>query len=72
MTLKDDVIKIYASKVLDEKTTEEPGTLILNQKNHLKIACGLETVLEILELQPAGKKVMKSQDFINGSLRKYL
>lgn len=72
MTLKDDVIKIYASKVLDEKTTEEPGTLILNQKNHLKIACGLGTVLEILELQPAGKKVMKSQDFINGSLRKYL
>ncbi len=70
--LKGDQIKVYDSKVVDEVTSELPGTILLNHKNRLMIACGNNTVLELLTLQPMGKKVMSARDFINGGLRKYL
>ena len=66
MELNGEEIKLYDSIVLDEKTNELPGTLILNQKGHLKIACGDNTVLEILSLKRPGKKQMSGKDFING------
>ncbi len=70
--LKGDQIKVYDSKVVDEVTNELPGTILLHHKNRLMIACGDNTVLELLTLQPTGKKVMSARDFINGGLRKYL
>lgn len=70
--LKGDQIKVYDSKVVDEVTNEVPGTILLHHKNRLLIACGDNTVLELLTLQPTGKKVMSARDFINGGLRKYL
>ena len=70
--LKGDQIKVFDSAVVDEVTTEAPGTILLYKKNRLLIACGEGTVLELLTLQPAGKKMMNARDFINGGLRKYL
>lgn len=70
--LKNDQIKVFDSVVVDETTTEKPGTILLHKKNRLMVACGDNTVLELLTIQPAGKKVMNARDFINGGLRKYL
>lgn len=70
--LKGDQIKVYDSKIVDETTTEAPGTILLHRKNRLMIACGEGTVIELLTIQPTGKKVMQARDFINGGLRKYL
>lgn len=70
--LKDDVIKVYSSVVSDLTTDKEPGTIILDYKNKLLIACGNNTVLELKEIKPAGKNKMQAKDFINGGLRKYL
>lgn len=70
--LKDDVIKVYSSKVSDLTTNKEPGSIILDVKNKLLVACGNGTVLELLEIKPAGKNKMNAKDFINGGLRKYL
>ena len=72
MELKGDQIKLYDSVVVDEETKETPGTILLHHKNRLLIACGNNTVLELLTLQPTGKKIMSAKDFINGGLRKYL
>ena len=72
MELKGDQIKLYDSVVVDEETKEAPGTILLHHKNRLLIACGNNTVLELLTLQPTGKKIMSAKDFINGGLRKYL
>lgn len=72
MELKGDQIKLYDSAVVDEKTNEAPGTILLHHKNRLLIACGNNTVLELLTIQPTGKKMMSARDFINGGLRKYL
>ena len=42
-----------------------PGTLhILN--NRLEATCGGGTALELLEMQPEGKKKMLARDFLNG------
>lgn len=72
MELKGDPIKVFDSRVVDETTNESPGTILLHYKNRLLIACGNNTVLELLTVQPTGKKVMSARDFINGGLRKYL
>jgi methionyl-tRNA formyltransferase len=72
MELKGDQIKLYDSVVVDEETKEAPGTILLHHKNRLLIACGNNTVLELLTIQPTGKKIMSAKDFINGGLRKYL
>lgn len=72
MTLKGDQIKIYSSTVVNEVTDATPGTILLHHKNRLLIACGEHSVLELLTVQPVGKKIMSGSDFINGGLRKYL
>jgi methionyl-tRNA formyltransferase len=43
-----------------------PGTLLAVTDHGMKIACGSGSVLEILELQPAGKRRMSGRDFANG------
>ena len=72
MLLGQDVIKVYNSKVSSETHNQEEGTVIKATKLGFLMACGNNTTLEILEVQPSGKKVMKASDFANGALRKYL
>ncbi|MBI3477194.1 MAG: methionyl-tRNA formyltransferase [Acidobacteria bacterium] len=42
-----------------------PGELSL-ETTHLSVGCSGKTVLELIELQPEGKRRMPSRDFING------
>ena len=44
----------------------EPGTIIRAKGDALYIACGEETILSVLELQPEGKRRMATRDFNNG------
>ena len=44
----------------------------LKDKTRICVACNNHTVLELLVVQPSGKKVMKAKDFANGGFRKYL
>ena len=69
---KNDLIKVYDSIESNLTTDLEPGTLFVHEKNHLMVACGNRTVLELLSIQAPGKKQMSAKDFINGGLRKYL
>lgn len=57
--------KIKIHKTLLANIQLEPGTFeFINKK--LIVGCGNNTSLEILELQPEGKKTLKALDFING------
>lgn len=58
--------KVFAATVVREHTDKAPGTVLSADKNGLKLACGEGTVLSIDELQPDGKKRMKSADFLRG------
>ena len=61
-----------SSKVTDLKHNEKPGSIINVSKKGFMIACGNNTVLDILEVQQTGKKKVQARDFVNGALRKYL
>ena len=58
--------KIFSTAVCRESVSAAPGTVVQADKKGLKIACGGETVLEILELQPDGKKRMAASAFLQG------
>lgn len=46
--------------------TSLPGELFI-EDNHMKVACGDGHLIEILELQPAGKKRMTAEAFLRGA-----
>lgn len=58
-------IKIYFSRVYEGSTTEEPGTILFSTENGFTVACGDGTMVEITEIQPAGKKRMDASQWIN-------
>ena len=60
----EERIKVYQAEVLphQEKTV---GTVLAVDKNGIQIATQ-QGVLNITQLQPAGKKTMSVQDFLNG------
>ena len=58
---------IHRALIHDNKLTVDfaPGQ-VLSDKNSLVIACG-EGALEVIDLQPSGKKDMKAQDWLRGA-----
>jgi len=58
-------IKPYSDKI---KPKQKPGQIFAHNKK-LIVACGHKTYIEIIQIQPAGKKILKPAEFINGYLR---
>ena len=57
-------LKVYQATVLPS-VSQTPGTIISADKNGIQIATA-HGVLNLLQLQPAGKKPMSAQDLLNG------
>lgn len=65
-TYQETRVKLWDTTPLDETTTKAPGTIIkINKKNFL-VACGEGTVLQINDLQLAGKGRLKAVEYLNG------
>lgn len=62
-TVEDQPVKVWKASVLPH-VAKQPGEIILADKNGIQIAT-TDGVLNIEELQPAGKKAMKAQDLLN-------
>lgn len=58
--------KILRTKLTEEATDKSPGAFVQADKFGFKVACGEGSVLEILELQPDGKKRMAATAFLLG------
>ena len=58
--------KIFKTALCGETTGKEPGSFVQADKHGMKIACQGGEVLEILELQPDGKKRMAAAAFLLG------
>lgn len=66
--LNGERCKIWQAQVLEDQTTSEtPGKIISWDKESISVACGYDSVLKVLEIQPAGKKRMSVANFINGN-----
>ena len=72
MLLGEEKVKVYDSVVTNLKHNYECGKIYLGEKSKVLVACGNNTVIELLFVQPSGKKVMSARDFANGALRKFL
>lgn len=59
-------LKLVKTLPTDKKVEKEEGALISDGKR-LFVACGQGTLLEILEVLPAGKKQMKATDYLRGN-----
>jgi methionyl-tRNA formyltransferase len=58
-------LQIHQAHPATRATELLPGELSL-ETTHLSVGCSERTVLELIELQPEGKRRMPSRDFING------
>jgi len=63
---KDTVMKIYKSKVLNEESSKEAGSIISVSKEGLRVSTGFGVLL-IEEVQFPGKKPIKIKDYIVGN-----
>lgn len=64
--LEGKLIKICKAKLSDNTDKAEPGCVVAVNKNIVTISCG-EGNLDILELQPQGKKRMTTHDYLVGN-----
>ena len=61
-------LKVLKSKITGIKSDEIPGSILINQ-NQVLISC-TDEYLEIITIQPSGKKVMSMTDFLRGNRNK--
>ncbi|KAI5070258.1 hypothetical protein GOP47_0014601 [Adiantum capillus-veneris] len=63
-------LKILTTKpridISAEGSSDHDKHLVRQEKSSLLVICGGDSILEILELQPPGKRIMSAKDFING------
>lgn len=70
LLIQGNRIKVWRAKVSAEKTTLPAGSLVAN-KDRFAISFAQGTVLDLLEVQPAGKKILKINNFLNGQGSKF-
>ncbi len=58
--------KVLEARALEETTPKAPGEPVQADKKGLKLACGGGSVLELVTLQPDGKKPMPAAAFLMG------
>lgn len=63
---KGEKMKIYESKVLDEKSSKAPGTIIDVSKEGIKVACMHNDILLIKKIQFPNGKPLTVEQYING------
>ncbi|KAG6527720.1 hypothetical protein ZIOFF_009846 [Zingiber officinale] len=59
-------IKITTTRISDATDVDGGGNEIIYSRSALLVPCAGDSWLEVLELQPPGKKVMSARDFWNG------
>lgn len=65
-TYQSNRLKIWDVSLVSETTDQKPGTIVAINKKNFWIAAGNGTIVQINELQPAGKGRLKAVDYLNG------
>lgn len=62
--IDEQPVKVWQASVLAESANAEPGTVIHADKHGIQVAT-VDGILNLIQLQPAGKKPMSAQDLLN-------
>lgn len=62
--VKEQLVKVWHATVLPSQNKIQPGKILQADKHGIKIAT-VDGILNLLILQPAGKKAMSAQDLLN-------
>lgn len=62
----DKKIKVWKTKILDEKSSKEPGTILKIDKEGIRVSTNDKVIL-ITEIQMPNKKRMEVKEFIKGN-----
>jgi len=63
--LGNEIVKILRARVLNQALSLSPGEIYIEHHTRLFVGTG-KGVVEILEIQPPGKKIMLTREFIQG------
>nr|WP_254612027.1 methionyl-tRNA formyltransferase [Serratia fonticola] len=63
-TIDEQPVKVWQATVLAETANAEPGTIVHADKHGIQVATA-QGILNLTQLQPAGKKPMSAQDLLN-------
>ena len=64
LEIEGQPVKVWKASVIDTTTTAAPGTILEANKQGIQVATG-DGILNLLSMQPAGKKAMSVQDLLN-------
>jgi methionyl-tRNA formyltransferase len=62
--IDDQPVKVWQAECLSGKSSAAPGTIVAADKKGIQIATS-DGILNIIQLQPSGKKAMSAQDLLN-------
>ncbi|BEN42114.1 methionyl-tRNA formyltransferase [Serratia nevei] len=63
-TIDNQPVKVWQASVLAQSANAEPGTVVHADKHGIQVATA-DGTLNLIQLQPAGKKPMSAQDLLN-------
>lgn len=63
-TIEDQLVKVWQATVVAETSSAAPGTIVHADKHGIQVATA-KGILNLTQLQPAGKKPMSAQDLLN-------
>lgn len=63
-TVDDQPVKVWQASVITQTAKAEPGTIVHADKQGIQVAT-TNGILNLTQLQPAGKKPMSAQDLLN-------
>lgn len=62
--LNDEPIKVWQANVINQQSNQAPGTILQANKQGIQIATA-DGIINLTQLQPAGKKPMSAADILN-------
>jgi methionyl-tRNA formyltransferase len=62
--IQGQILRVWSATVLVQVTAAQPGTVLAANKTGIDVATG-NGILRLLKIQPAGKRVMAVQDYLN-------
>jgi methionyl-tRNA formyltransferase len=62
--IQDQILRVWSAAALVQDTTAPSGTVLSANKTGIDVATGYG-ILRLLKVQPAGKRIMTAQDYLN-------